>query len=61
MPIVLKSGSLNIMETSRSVQTCNGIALPFYPQNFKRQFPEHSNQKVFIRLKRIVSLSDIIV
>jgi len=29
MPIVLKSGSLILLETSGSVQTCNGIALPF--------------------------------
>jgi hypothetical protein len=29
MPIVLKSGSLNLLEPSGPVQTCNGIALPF--------------------------------
>ena len=28
MPIVLKSGSLNLLEPSGSVQVCNGIALP---------------------------------
>ena len=28
--IVLKSGSLNLLEISGSVQACNGIALPFY-------------------------------
>jgi hypothetical protein len=28
VPIVLKSGSFNLLEPSRSVQTCNGIALP---------------------------------
>ena len=28
VPIVLKSGSLNLLETSKSVQACNGIALP---------------------------------
>jgi hypothetical protein len=27
--IVLKSGSLNLLETSRPVQACKGIALPF--------------------------------
>jgi hypothetical protein len=27
--IVLKSGSLNLLEPSGSVQACNGIALPF--------------------------------
>jgi hypothetical protein len=26
----LKSGSLNLLESSGSVQACNGIALPFY-------------------------------
>ena len=28
MPIVLKSGSLNLLETSGPVQACNGIVLP---------------------------------
>ena len=28
MPIVLKSGSLNLLEPSQTVQACNGIALP---------------------------------
>jgi hypothetical protein len=30
VPIVLKSGSLNLPEPSGSVQACNGIALPLY-------------------------------
>ena len=30
MPIVLKSGSLNLLEPSGPVQACNGIALPLY-------------------------------
>ena len=30
MPIVLKSGSLNLLEPSGPPQVCNGIALPFY-------------------------------
>jgi len=30
VPTVLKSGSLNLPEPSGPVQTCNGIALPFY-------------------------------
>jgi len=29
VPIVLKSGSLNLLEPSGPVQVCNGIALPF--------------------------------
>jgi hypothetical protein len=28
VPIVLKSGSLNLLETSGPVRACNGIALP---------------------------------
>ena len=28
VPIVLKSGSLNLLEHSGPVQACNGIALP---------------------------------
>ena len=28
MPIILKSGSLNLLEPSRPVQACTGIALP---------------------------------
>jgi len=30
VPIVLKSGSLNLLEPSGPVQACNGIALSFY-------------------------------
>ena len=30
MPIVLKSGRLNLLELSGPVQACNGLALPFY-------------------------------
>ena len=30
MPTVLKSGSLNILESSGPVQACNGIALPSF-------------------------------
>ena len=29
VPIVLKSGSLSLLEPSGPVQACNGIALPF--------------------------------
>jgi len=32
LPIVLKSGSLNLLEPSRSFQACNGIALAFMAQ-----------------------------
>jgi hypothetical protein len=30
VPIVLKSGSLNVLEPSGPVQACNGVALPFF-------------------------------
>jgi hypothetical protein len=30
VPIVLKSGSLNLLEPSGPVQACNGIALPYH-------------------------------
>jgi hypothetical protein len=30
VPIVLKFGSLNLLEPSGPVKACNGIALPFY-------------------------------
>jgi hypothetical protein len=30
VPIVLKSGSLNLLEPLGPVQVCNGIALPFF-------------------------------
>jgi hypothetical protein len=30
VPIVLKSGSLNLLEPSRPVKACNGIALPLH-------------------------------
>ena len=31
MPIVLKSGSLNLLEPSGPIQACNGIAVSFIP------------------------------
>jgi hypothetical protein len=30
LPLVLKSGNLNLLEPSGPVKTCNGVALPFY-------------------------------
>jgi len=30
VPIVLKSGSLNLLEPSGPVQACNGIAIPLF-------------------------------
>jgi len=41
--IVLKSGSLRLLETPESVQACNGVALPFYlTMNYSL-----TNKKVF--------------
>jgi hypothetical protein len=37
VPIVLKSGSLNLLEPSGPVQTCNGIALPLTRTFEKKQ------------------------
>ena len=34
MPIVLKSGSLNLLEPSGPPQACNGAALPIYTTIF---------------------------
>jgi len=44
MPHVMKSGSLNILEPSRPVQTCTGIALPFkaeHRQQLEKTWAEH--------------------
>jgi len=36
VPIVLKSGSLKLLEPSGLVQACNGIALPLYLEHILR-------------------------
>ena len=36
MPTVLKSGSLNLLEPSGTVQACNGIALLLYTYDYKQ-------------------------
>jgi len=47
VPIVLKSGSLNLLERSGPVQACNGIALPYgFPLKYSRMcsiviYPHH--------------------
>ena len=41
MPIVLKSGSLNLLEPSGPVQGCNGIAL-LYTVHYSVSFIEHT-------------------
>ena len=42
VPIVLKSGSLNLLEPARPVQACNGIALPLFDIR-KIEAPLHNN------------------
>ena len=39
MPTVLKSGSLNFLESSGPVQACNGIALPLVEDYLKESWP----------------------
>jgi hypothetical protein len=48
MLIVLKCGSLNLLEPSRPVQACNGIALPFTytGKTFYFMFTSHINKEV---------------
>jgi len=38
VPIVLKSGSLSLLEPSRPVQACNGIALFVYTCIYREMF-----------------------
>jgi len=38
MPILLKYGSLNLLEPSGPVQACNGIAFPFIIYTFIYDF-----------------------
>jgi hypothetical protein len=37
VPFVLNSESLNLLEPSGAVQTCNGVALPLTLRNMKRK------------------------
>jgi hypothetical protein len=48
VPIVLKSGSLNLLEPSGPVKACNGIALPLPFFNLSAEFKVilHSNVHV---------------
>jgi hypothetical protein len=38
VPIVLKPGSLTLLEPSGPVEACNGIALPFVPCNIDLKY-----------------------
>jgi hypothetical protein len=55
VPIVLKSGSLNLLEPSGPVKTCNGIALPFYYVKGKCGIPrvEVNEIKKFIKMLKL--------
>jgi hypothetical protein len=55
VPIVLKSGRLNLLEPSGPVQVRNGIALPFY--SLSTRLPTHfqsKTQKSYIPWKYVV-------
>ena len=61
MPIVLKSGSFNILESSRSVQACNGIALPFYMSLPLCAFTiDHTKFTLYFYLRTNILLSSIL-
>jgi hypothetical protein len=54
VPIVLKSGSLNVLEPYESVQVCNGIALPLtFTINWNCWFHPHSSN-LFLNSLHIV-------
>jgi hypothetical protein len=59
VPIVLKSGSPNLLEPSGTVQTCNGIALPFVgPKYYKeRQFIAVSTTYISYQDIKVIPIS----
>jgi len=52
VPIVLKYGSLNLLEPSGPVQACNGIALPFTSQNIIIQGDSREKMMVSIIVRK---------
>jgi hypothetical protein len=48
MPIVLKSGSLNLLQPSGPVQACNGIALPLQWNAVGRIVTEKTSETTFL-------------
>jgi len=52
--IVLKSGSLNLLEPSGRVQACNGIALPLLSEN-KTAWRKNSSSEVRFALRPLYS------
>jgi len=53
VPIVLKSGSLNLLEPSGPVQACNGIALPLPVPFFTYQWWRTSQGNLFTYGRKI--------
>ena len=56
VPIVLKSGSFNLLEPSGPVQTCNGIALPL-PKALTYFFPLFLRYLLYCEMHLIFRLS----
>jgi hypothetical protein len=48
VPIVLKSGNLNLLETSGLAQACNGIALPLLYSGLSRRVALHKFIEVLL-------------
>jgi hypothetical protein len=48
VPSILKSGSLNLLESSGPVQGCNGIVLPFYRRNTRTSIQDCANWSGFV-------------
>jgi hypothetical protein len=44
VPIVLKSGSLNLLEPSGPVKGCNGVALHYWWPNMRREIEQDVEQ-----------------
>ena len=61
MPIVLKSGNLNLLEPSGSVQACNGIAFCFLPLLFvcSRYLPDADNVTIDAFYRLVSGLSNV--
>jgi len=55
VPIVLKSGSLNLLEPSGPVQGCNGIALPWHLPAMK-VWEEWNTDDTFVHPLRLHSI-----
>jgi len=63
VPIVLKSGSLNLLEPSGPVEACNGIALPLpLPLYYDARIHEHQvGYLLFIGRRPFIGLYDHVI